>query len=725
MLPFELFRLPYSKKRWTTATNFAAITWEKIRQSEMRVRDIEVQIESRQTPSQRSKTIASVWAIFCAIVLHIFISPVALGQHVVSINSDSDLGRYIPIYRIPTGGQPEPISTSVMVQSNLAGTQRYTKLTFEIDRNSSSPPNEDILVRIVAKHNNRPISFETTTLLAAGEMKARTELMVCLEYSSVAFNVNVFHNDSLLTHHRSLVFLSGNNFGNQSANLLSLHSKANPPDFSDSNLDKLFSQANSNNGVWLVNSFDSEWNYGNIEKMPVDFLQLFAFDEIAISVDDFVSLSSDKLNLLEDLLLAGGNLYLYGEKAKERVAEYWLDTTQFKVPSDGSKSGMPVTPVNMSAKAYPSKGAIISEPPVSRLFDEYKVGVGLGTLIIQDATTELSEPISRLGLNTGRLIWESDNDYWEWGLPNVGQTPVLLFLTLSLGFVCVIAPSIMFWSKRHGRRVWLVILMPLSALLATLLLIAFAYLSSSFQSVQRIRSLTILDPRGKGVLWSRQTAFSSKTVSLTVDRNTLVSFIEAPQVPRSSQLRCIYEPDTVTYAGAVPIRTITQIQLIQQVDRGVPLEITPEKDGAMSVKNISGTAIQAGAVFAEDESCYWIDSLADGETKTINIIPSGDAYSKLVAQSDQQMLTSPLAGSTGRSSMFGRSFFPTNHNTSTLLGEDHWQAWLAPPPIIGTWRSKALPKKRFVLFTTESKQVQKLLPDVDPTDSIHLLVGEW
>lgn len=87
--------------------------------------------------------------------------------------------------------------------------------------------------------------------------------------------------------------------------------------------------------------------------------------------------------------------------------------------------------------------------------------------------------------------------------------PFLVFVALFVGGA---APGLMFWTNRHKRRVWLVVLMPLTAAICTVLLFGYGLLKDGLGVVSRLRSLAFIEEKGDGLIWSRQNYFAA-TVS--------------------------------------------------------------------------------------------------------------------------------------------------------------------------------------------------------------------
>ncbi len=122
----------------------------------------------------------------------------------------------------------------------------------------------------------------------------------------------------------------------------------------------------------------------------------------------------------------------------------------------------------------------------------------------------------RLGVD--RWMWSQrhgfslvrDNfSFWNFLIPGVGLAPVNLFRVVITLFVLLIGPLNYSFLKRWKRLNWMLLTVPLSALLVTFALTNYALFTDGISVKARLRSVTCLDQRvGHAVTWSRQAYFA-------------------------------------------------------------------------------------------------------------------------------------------------------------------------------------------------------------------------
>jgi hypothetical protein len=110
---------------------------------------------------------------------------------------------------------------------------------------------------------------------------------------------------------------------------------------------------------------------------------------------------------------------------------------------------------------------------------------------------------------TGFSLSRTNNDYWKFLIPGVGQAPVISFLLLVSLFALAIGP-LNYWLLGRARRLYLLLLtVPAGAALVTAALFVFALLSDGISTRLRVRSYADLDQRtGRAAVWSRQSYYA-------------------------------------------------------------------------------------------------------------------------------------------------------------------------------------------------------------------------
>ncbi|MCO8125005.1 hypothetical protein NHH03_24930 [Stieleria sp. TO1_6] len=135
-----------------------------------------------------------------------------------------------------------------------------------------------------------------------------------------------------------------------------------------------------------------------------------------------------------------------------------------------------------------------------------KIGVvsyGLGRVVLIDDPDPFPGSFQLWqGLETDQQKWSQRNgvdystgndSYWAWLMSAVGQPPVTAFVILNGLFVLVMGPVLYFTLRRRARLYLLYFLAPAMALVVTLGLFLYAFLSDGFDNRARVRQLTWLD----------------------------------------------------------------------------------------------------------------------------------------------------------------------------------------------------------------------------------------
>lgn len=110
----------------------------------------------------------------------------------------------------------------------------------------------------------------------------------------------------------------------------------------------------------------------------------------------------------------------------------------------------------------------------------------------------------------GFSLHRTNDDYWTFLIPGVGEAPVVSFLLLVSLFAVLIGPVNYMLLGRAQRLYLLLITVPVGAALVTGSLFAYALLTDGLGVKLRARSFTDLDQRtGRAVAWSRQSYYAS------------------------------------------------------------------------------------------------------------------------------------------------------------------------------------------------------------------------
>ena len=132
--------------------------------------------------------------------------------------------------------------------------------------------------------------------------------------------------------------------------------------------------------------------------------------------------------------------------------------------------------------------------------------------------TELNWQLLFHEVGSGRWLWpqrhglsllRQNSDYWNFVIAGVGIAPVGAFLVLISLFAVTIGPVNYFLLHRFHRLNWLLVTIPLGAMVVTGGLVSYAFIADGLDVQLRARSVTLLDTKtGEAVSWSRQTYYA-------------------------------------------------------------------------------------------------------------------------------------------------------------------------------------------------------------------------
>ncbi len=330
-----------------------------------------------------------------------------------------------------------------------------------------------------------------------------------------------------------------------------------------------------------------------------------------------------------------------------------------------------------------------------------------------------------------------DDDYWRWLIPTVGKTPAWAFLIFVGAFVGVVAPGLMAWSNRTKRRVWLLLLMPVFALLATLGLFTFGFINDGMASMTRIRSYTVLDRDGNGMAWSRQTCFTAfiPDGGMPFGPETMVNRIVARSELGDIVYAQKFQGDKQVYTNYLPARRQTQFVLLHPI-RALKLAESVVLDGdTLRIKNETDYAWRGGVFVDPTHRTFALDRLEPGASVELQPIDLDDARMKLMQLHNQVPLQAPLDAPTGNQKSLGEFFFGySRYRSPTSQGlqeEDLWSDIIRLSPnkhlsfAMSTGTHLPPPKNSFVLYVEQAPHLEKCLPKGEEVESLHGIAGYW
>lgn len=209
--------------------------------------------------------------------------------------------------------------------------------------------------------------------------------------------------------------------------------------------------------------------------------------------------------------------------------------------------------------------------------------------------------------------------FWEFLIPGVGVAPVTTFELLITLFVILIGPVNYFLLRAIGRLNFLVVTVPVGALLVTSVLMIYAVLSDGLSTKSRIRTVTLLDQTtGNGATWSRQAYYAglASTSGLSYPADSAVyEYEQYPLTEHTGQKQLTWDDDQVLQGGYFRSRVTQQFLAIRPFE--TQHRLTVSNDGAnLSVKNELGTEVSHLILLDDQGKQYFARGiLPDAETK--------------------------------------------------------------------------------------------------------------
>lgn len=260
---------------------------------------------------------------------------------------------------------------------------------------------------------------------------------------------------------------------------------------------------------------------------------------------------------------------------------------------------------------------------------------GLGTI-----TAFLPSPMNRQAhgvldsLVMDRLNWVSrhglapshtNSDFNNWLIPGVGVAPVGGFQLLISVFVIGIGP-LNYWLLARAKKLpLLLITVPASAALVTLLLFTYGYLSDGFGVRARARSVTMLDQaNGECATCARLTYYASLAPreGLTFSDQTAVFPIAPPgwgnDARRARANREILWDDATQQLSRGWLATRTPAQLLTVSAKSTKKHLGLRRTASgLYVANRLGSDVQALAIEDHQGQIYWATELDDDGSTTL------------------------------------------------------------------------------------------------------------
>jgi hypothetical protein len=331
------------------------------------------------------------------------------------------------------------------------------------------------------------------------------------------------------------------------------------------------------------------------DSLPNSWIDYSGLDFVAISRDNLAALEASTRSAILKWVDCGGNLIVYqaGKTAKDlETLERLLDMpAHAAVGARWTESDSRKTPAHFATRqlmlglvcAFPDQlpGSQIAWSAFLRNVGEPRFSWMQRHGIVPDLGTE---------------------EFFMFMNPGIRGVPAYGFMVLITAFAVLIGPVNYFYLQRK-RMLWLLLVtVPATALVTSVLLVGYSVAAHGFSVRSRIRSLTVLDQKNhSAVTFARLALFAGVAPSrgLQFSPETAVY----PVFPPTAQPGAFTVDWTETQAltsGWLLSRTRTQFLTIRQAEQPERVEIKPGPDGGFAIVN--GLPWELEAVLVADES---------------------------------------------------------------------------------------------------------------------------
>lgn len=503
--------------------------------------------------------------------------------------------------------------------------------------------------------------------------------------------------------------------------------------------------------------------YRTLSALPDRWIEYSSLDIVVIDLEQLKQLQNahpEKWRALTDWVRAGGNLWIgqagtpaSGASRFRRLPE--IDGLLGTRPADWQtprkeaqiQHRNETQAITQQQMEYIERSVAVDQAAVESQsgngddaagdrFRSATVGLGFVAGITGDPLLLTSGDVgSLLGTMTSRRyrwterhavsMMRGNPEITQFGIPGVGDPPVVAFYILITLFVVLIGPINYFFLRRTHRLYMMTATVPLLAFMVTIGLVSYALISDGFGVRARCRSLTWLDQRqGHAATWNLSCYYAGLAPSsgLTFSPDSAVIPVELfPEDDSTRQRSMLWEDDQKLLEGYLPSRTPKHFLSIRsrpsqkRLDvafTGTTCEVTNKLEVTLNrvvVRNEAGQCFMTGQAIAPGAKVV---------LQPIDPFQARDAIYDALAAIDVTA-TIPVVRY-GRNSYryYQRQQYMQMSNTlptlaTSILERNYEQV-----------RSD-LPKGHFVALAAESPEAEIGLPGVQQEHSVHLLIGNW
>ncbi|WP_144974047.1 hypothetical protein [Bremerella volcania] len=213
--------------------------------------------------------------------------------------------------------------------------------------------------------------------------------------------------------------------------------------------------------------------------------------------------------------------------------------------------------------------------------------------------------------------------FWEFLIPGVGVAPVTTFELLITLFVILIGPVNYFVLRSIGRLNFLIVTVPVGALMVTAVLMSYAVLSDGLSTKSRVRTVTLLDQTsGHGASWSRQAYYAglASTSGLKYPLDAAVyEYEQYPLTEHTGEKRMTWGDDQILQGGYFRSRVTQQFLAIRPFETAHHLAFTA-REGQVSVQNKLGTKISQLLLLDDKGIQYFANDILPDADKQLSTV---------------------------------------------------------------------------------------------------------
>ncbi len=238
--------------------------------------------------------------------------------------------------------------------------------------------------------------------------------------------------------------------------------------------------------------------------------------------------------------------------------------------------------------------------------------------------------------------------FWNFLIPGVGLAPVNLFRVVITLFVLFIGPINYSILKRWKRLNWILITVPLSAILVTFALTNYALFTDGISVKARVRSVTSLDQRsGHAVTWSRQTYYAGIAPSegLVFPANVAVYPVDYDPIARfdgRGQVRnVVWDEQQRLSTGFLPSRTTAQVMVQRSGPSSIRIDFHEGREGLQGFTNHLGGDIEQLLVVDAAGNYFVADRVAEASEGKLRQVSRADGQAWLTEHCGTSDLSVP------------------------------------------------------------------------------------